>query len=335
MPADRELRAAADRIEALLQELGALGDPHARARAEELVRLLMRLYGAGLNRILEIVHEEIGESGEAGESGAAAADRFFDRLADDGLVSGLLVLHGLHPLDLETRILRALDRVRPYLGSHGGDVTLLGVDEGVVRLRLEGSCHGCPSSTVTMKLAVERAIEEAAPEISGIAVEGAATPEDAPGHAPGTVADADSAAGGGLLQIGQNGNGRHPGRGGNTAGPGWISVGPPPRPGPGGLAALELPGVRVVVCKVDEVWYAYRDSCPSCGSLLAGGALEGEVLACPACARRYDVRRAGGCVDMEGPRLEPLPLLAEKDALMIAVPEIAVPEAAKSAGSSA
>jgi Fe-S cluster biogenesis protein NfuA len=205
MPADRDLRAAADRIEALLQELGALGDPHARAKAEELVRLLMRLYGAGLNRILEMVHEEIGESGENGESGAAAADRFFDRLADDGLVSSLLVLHGLHPLDLEARVLRALDRVRPYLGSHGGDVTLLGVEEGIVRLRLEGSCHGCPSSTVTMKLAVERAIEEAAPEIGGIEVEGVAAREDPAGQAAG-ITHAAAAPGDGLLQIG-GGNG--------------------------------------------------------------------------------------------------------------------------------
>jgi Fe-S cluster biogenesis protein NfuA/nitrite reductase/ring-hydroxylating ferredoxin subunit len=317
MPADRDLRAAADRIEALLQELGALADSHARTKAEELVRLLMRLYGAGLNRILEIVHEEIGEIGERGESGGAAAvDRFFDRLADDGLVSSLLVLHGLHPLDLEARVLRALDRVRPYLGSHGGDVTLLGVEEGIVRLRLEGSCHGCPSSTVTMKLAIERAIEEAAPEIGAIEVEGVAAREDQAGQLAGTTRA--GAPGDGLLQIGQNGNGKQ-GPGG-TAGASWISLGSPPRPGPGGLAALELPGVKVVVCKVDETWYAYRDSCPSCGSLLAGGALEREVLACPACARRYDVRRAGGCVDTEGPHLEPLPLLAEKDALMIAVP---------------
>ena len=78
----------------------------------------------------------------------------------------LLILHGLHPLDVETRIARALDRVRPYLGSHGGDVKLLGVTDGVVHLRLEGSCHGCPSSTVTMKLAIEKAIEEAAPEVA-------------------------------------------------------------------------------------------------------------------------------------------------------------------------
>lgn len=202
MPADRDLRAAADRIEALLQELGALGDPHASAKAEELVRLLMRLYGAGLNRILEIVHQEMSEMGERGESGPTAADRFFDRLADDGLVSSLLVLHGLHPLDLETRILRALDRVRPYLGSHGGDVTLVGVEEGIVRLRLEGSCHGCPSSAVTMKLAVERAIEEAAPEIGGIEVEGVAAREDPAGQPAG----ATRTCGDGLLQIARHGN---------------------------------------------------------------------------------------------------------------------------------
>jgi Fe-S cluster biogenesis protein NfuA len=194
MPAEKNLRAAADRIEALLQELSALGDTHARAKAEELVRLLMRLYGEGLERVLEIVHEESG----------AASERFFGRLADDGLVSSLLVLHGLHPLDVETRVLRALDRVRPYLGSHGGDVSLLGVDDGVVRLRLEGSCHGCPSSTVTMKLAIERAIEEAAPEVTGIEVEGVVTEAAAPG-AP---------AAGDLLQIGHNGQNGHNARGG-------------------------------------------------------------------------------------------------------------------------
>ena len=158
---DNELRAAGDRIETLMGELAAAG-PAVRGRAEELVRLLMRLYGAGLERILTAVDD-------AGQ----AAGPIFARLAADDLVASLLVLHDLHPLDLETRVGRALDHVRPYLGSHGGDVKLLGVEEGVVRLRLEGSCHGCPSSTVTMKLAIEKAIEEAAPEIVRIAVEGA------------------------------------------------------------------------------------------------------------------------------------------------------------------
>ncbi len=81
-------------------------------------------------------------------------------------------MHGLHPYPVETRVEAALARVRPYLGSHGGDVELLGVDEaGVVRLRLLGSCDGCPSSAVTLQLAVEGAVEDAAPEIRGIEVE--------------------------------------------------------------------------------------------------------------------------------------------------------------------
>jgi Fe-S cluster biogenesis protein NfuA len=171
--AEKDLSSAAGRIEALLAELSGLGDARARRKAEELVRLLMGLYGSGLERILEIVWD----------GGGAAAERCFERLAGDGLVSSLLVLHGLHPLDLETRLERALDGVRPYLASHGGAVTLLGVEGGRVQLRLEGSCHGCPSSAVTMKTAIERAIGEAAPEVAGIdLVEGveAAAPTTSP-----------------------------------------------------------------------------------------------------------------------------------------------------------
>jgi len=166
MADDSELRAAGDRIETLMGELAAAG-PAVQTRAEELVRLLMRLYGAGLERILTVV-----------DDAGAAATPIFARLAADDLVASLLVLHDLHPLDLETRIGRALDHVRPYLASHGGDVTLLSLEDGVARLRLEGSCHGCPSSTVTMKLAIEKAIEEAAPEILRLEVEGVSDPTD-------------------------------------------------------------------------------------------------------------------------------------------------------------
>jgi len=176
---ERQLRAASDRIETLLAELAAT-QPAVRAKTEELVRRLMELYGGGLERILSIVDEA-----------GAAAGPIFSRLAADELVSTLLVLHDLHPLDLPRRIERALAQVRPYLESHGGDVQLLGVEEGIVRLRLQGSCKSCPSSTVTMKLAVERAILEAAPEVVRIAVEGV---EPA---APGTPAVPH-----GLIQIG-------------------------------------------------------------------------------------------------------------------------------------
>jgi Fe-S cluster biogenesis protein NfuA len=160
--ADRpQLRDVGYRVEQVLGELRAVSDPVTRDRAEELVRLLVELYGAGLDRIMEVIAAEPG------------GQRLITRLADDELVASLLVLHGLHPLTVEERVRRALDEVRPYLGSHAGGVDLLGVDEaGVVRLALRGSCDGCASSAVTVKLAIERAIEEAAPEVTEVQVAG-------------------------------------------------------------------------------------------------------------------------------------------------------------------
>ena len=106
------------------------------------------------------------------------------RLAGDELIGALLVLHDLHPVPLLDRVGTALDTVRPALGMHDGDVELLGIveeDDGVVvQLRLAGSCHGCPSSMITMSQGVERAIHEAAPEVARVDVEGLAAPPAQP-----------------------------------------------------------------------------------------------------------------------------------------------------------
>ena len=101
-------------------------------------------------------------------------------LADDELVGSLLVLHDLHPDDVTVRVQAALDKVRPYLGSHAGGVTFTGVDEqGVVHLRLEGSCDGCPSSAMTVQNAIEDAILAAAPDVLAVEVEGVVSDEPA------------------------------------------------------------------------------------------------------------------------------------------------------------
>jgi Fe-S cluster biogenesis protein NfuA len=160
---ERDVRSAGERIEQLLDGLAASG-PVARNRAEELLRVVVELYGAGLERVLEIV-----------DGGGALTDATVAALADDELVSGLLVVHGLHPYGVVQRVERALDSVRPYLASHGGDVELLGVEDGeddgaVVRLRLLGHCDGCAGSTATLQSAVEGAVEAAAPEVVRIEV---------------------------------------------------------------------------------------------------------------------------------------------------------------------
>ena len=139
-------------------------DPDARSAAQELVRSVMELNTAGLERILQIAQRD-------GEAGRRLADQF----TQDGLVASLLLLYGLHPVDLETRVRGALDKTRPYLKSHGGNVELLEIDDaGTVRLRLQGSCHGCPSSAMTLKNAIEQAIHEAAPDVAAIVVDGEA-----------------------------------------------------------------------------------------------------------------------------------------------------------------
>jgi Fe-S cluster biogenesis protein NfuA len=164
------LRQTGARVEELIDGFRSAADPTAQARAEELARLLVEFYGAGLARAMEVIGEH------------PAGSELMGRLADDELVASLLVLHGLHPLGTAERVQAALDKVRPFLGLHAGDVELLGITgEGMARLRLAGSCHGCPSSTVTVRNAIEVAIQEAAPELSGIEVEGVA--EQAPSPA--------------------------------------------------------------------------------------------------------------------------------------------------------
>jgi Fe-S cluster biogenesis protein NfuA len=150
------------RVEKLIQAIDALPDEAARRQTRELVQALLELHGAGFNRVLECIHE----TGPGGQE-------LIDRMSEDPLVANLLLLHGLHPLDLETRVRKALDEVRPRLGLHGGSVELVEVTpEGAVRLQLEGNCEGCPSSRVTLKYSIEEALYAAAPDIAALEVNG-------------------------------------------------------------------------------------------------------------------------------------------------------------------
>src|SRR6185312_8415915 len=115
----------------------------------------------GLERVVEILD---------GAGGAAAEVK--QQLADDGIVASLMLIHDLYPVPVEERVADALEEVRPYMESHGGNVELVSLEDGVVRLRLEGSCDGCPASSSTLELAIKTALDEAAPDLTGIEVEG-------------------------------------------------------------------------------------------------------------------------------------------------------------------
>jgi Fe-S cluster biogenesis protein NfuA len=159
---DDDFRGRIGRIETLIDEIERFADPAAQERAREIVQALLDYHGAGLANLL-------GHIATAGTPGRA----ILEAMTRDDLVSSLLLLYGLHPHDLDARVSRALERVRPQLRTHGGDVELLGLDGGVVRLRMQGSCHGCPSSAATLRQTIETANYEAAPDVVSIEVEGA------------------------------------------------------------------------------------------------------------------------------------------------------------------
>ncbi|ORB73770.1 NifU family protein [Mycobacterium scrofulaceum] len=276
-------RTAGDRIQTLLDSC-ATGGAAAQERARELVREVVGLYGAGLERIMLLAQDGPGPG-------------LAERLATDDLVASLLLVHGLHPHDLHRRVSDALDRVRPYLGSHGGDVDLLEVtDDGVVRLAFTGSCKSCPSSAVTLELAVQDAVRAAAPEVSSIEVVAA---ESAPGPA---VIPAESL----LAHV-------------HSTSSTWYPVPELAELAPGEVAGFLVSDVPLLVCRIGDLPLAYRDHCPVCDGSLAGARLRETLLGCPRCGTQFDVIHAGAGAD--GTHLEPLPLLVRDGVPSVALAE--------------
>jgi Fe-S cluster biogenesis protein NfuA/nitrite reductase/ring-hydroxylating ferredoxin subunit len=261
-----------ERVEQLTAAIEASADPFVRGTVDELVGAIIELYGEGLTRIFR----ELAEQGE---------EELLLRLADDGVIGSLMLIHDLYPVPLEDRVEQALVSVRPYMESHGGNVELLRLTDGVAHLRLVGHCHGCPASAATLELAIKEAIEEAAPDLLGLEVEGVAEPK--PVRKPLAMAAPLAAP---------------------ASAPGWLPFEQAGTIAPGTFKALELEGVGLVVANVDGTVLAYRDRCASCDGSLAEARLEGSLLTCSACGSAFDLPRAGRTADGSA-QLAPVPLL--------------------------
>ncbi|GAC1336601.1 MAG: NifU family protein [Myxococcales bacterium] len=143
------------RIESLVAALETTGDPAAQANARELLQAVLELHAQGISRMLEI--------------GGA---QLVDACARDELVGSVLLLHDLHPLDLEERVRAAVEKVRPVLVQEGCKVELLAVQEGAVRVFLERQTHGHHTTAPALRARLEEAIWELAPDAESIEIEG-------------------------------------------------------------------------------------------------------------------------------------------------------------------
>jgi Fe-S cluster biogenesis protein NfuA/nitrite reductase/ring-hydroxylating ferredoxin subunit len=274
-------------VEALLAVLEEFSDPRVREAALDLLEAVMGLHRTGLFRILEIIR-----SHPAGED-------LLRRIREDPVVAPLLVSHDLldSGADLEVRVRSALDKVRPYMHGHGGDVELVEVRAGRVSLRLAGACHGCGFSENTLRLGIEQILRKEVPEVEEIVVTGTLGKPEEPGNLRVHAAQQSAAT---------------------AAGRGWQQMASLDEIPEGTLRSVPAAQGAVLLCAAYGRVYAFRDACPEGGGSLGKGTLIAFILKCPCHGHAFDVR-SGRCLTRQALALEPLPSAWENGQLRVAV----------------
>jgi len=160
---DQQFHETLERIEQLVTEGEQVADPALRERQKDLVRSLLDLHATALARLVDIV-------ARGGEPGQA----IINGLAQDELVKPLLLLYGLHPLSLEERVRRAVDKIRPSLGVYGAAVEILSVVSDRVALHVEqnGNEQGHGASVEALRQALAEAVYEMAPDLAALEITG-------------------------------------------------------------------------------------------------------------------------------------------------------------------
>jgi Fe-S cluster biogenesis protein NfuA/nitrite reductase/ring-hydroxylating ferredoxin subunit len=276
---NNDINLQGERIQKLIERVEALPYPAAKELIQECMEAVLAFYGQGLTRILQVVNEADAES-----------QKVYRKLIHDDVIKGFLLIHDLHPLDVEARLGEALEKVRPYLKSHGGNVELVSLENGIARLRLQGTCQSCASSAVTLELAIKHAIEQACPDLVHFVVEGVASE-------PLSATASQTSA---------------------RTRPDWKVVEDVQQLAEGGWMPIRFGQMRLVICKVNETFYAYRNRCPACNMPFDSGALDGGLLSC-SLGHHYDVLHAGRCAEIPSAHLDPFPLLAQEGVVKVAL----------------
>lgn len=158
---EKGFRERLQNIGQLISGLDEIADKKAQASARELTQLIMALHADGMERMMEIAFAH----------GIAGAE-IIEQLGRDPMVSSLLVLHGLHPDDIQTRVARAVEQVAVKLRKQDVEVQLLSADHQAVQISAHTNAHACASTAATVRAEIEDAIYQAAPEVESLVIEG-------------------------------------------------------------------------------------------------------------------------------------------------------------------
>ena len=265
---DDDLAKRVDDAVAALDDL----DPSARAVAEELQASIEAIHKAGLVSIVRRLRAD-----------DATREALFE-LVDDPVVHLLLTLHGIVRPDPVTHANQVLESVRPQLHSHGGDVSLVRVEDGTAFVRLEGACNGCSMSSVTLRNLVEEALVQEVPAVTAVEV----------------VTDQPSPT---LISVDSLFPGRDPGA------DGWVRVGPAADVAVDDISTASLDGTDVLIVNIGQRLSAYRNECAHEALPLTDAVLDvsNGTLTCPWHGFCFDAS-SGECLSAPGAQLEQLPL---------------------------
>lgn len=275
-----------EQLSALLESIEQHPDAEFRDRVRELVYSVIELHHGALHRILEITANQ--DNGEA----------VLRLLSDDELVRAVLMVHGLMPQDLESRVLTALERARDELKAYDADVELVGIRESVARLRLIGGAGSVQVSTALLKGEIEQALHALAPDLLNVEYEdliAAAKPQKLVQIAP-KPAPAPPKSKSNLIPV--------------------IRTHEVPE---NELRVIEIGDINLLVCNVAGTFYAFRNSCAHRGLSLEKGMLEGPMLTCPWHGYQFDLRQGGRCLTDPVLRLDALPIAVENEVVRVAL----------------
>lgn len=308
----RELRKLSERLDAILEGIQERAEPEVAAAVGELVEGLQRVHAEGLRQLAELL---------AGEP------ELLERALDEPVVSNLFFLYDLAVVDREERVREALRSARVMAGSHGGELEVLGVDEGRVKLRVDWSHDSVSREAETLREGIEWALRERLPGFTGVEIEGLGAPAGEPSSAPGGARIGSGASpengpeGRALPILGQESvvpgermralqrrfeeAKREAAEAGVRAaeGPRTLDVGRVAELPAEGLHGELVENEPVLLVRRGPEIRGFRNVCPGSMLPLHFGALEDGLIECPWHGCRFDAA-TGERVDGEGPNLE-------------------------------
>jgi len=303
---ERDAEEMVEQLNALVEELEQHPDTEAREKALDLVQIVLELHGDALRRMLAILNS------------LPDKDQILTRIGDDDVIRAILLIHGLLPEELHTRVAAAVSELRPYLISQGCDVELLGVDNGRARMRLMRNGKGAPP-IAALKAEIENALNGFVPDLLGIEIEGLTEQVEATAKAAALLgsmiapARSETQQGVKLVQI------KRPAPDTKDVSGTWVSVIRSLGFEDGQFKIVNYAGINLLICKLDGDFYAYRNVCAVSQQSLDDALFDSPMLTCTCHGYSYNLRRAGVCVEKPELRLQSLPLKVEDDKVKIAL----------------